>query len=116
MPSWSQSLLICEVMGLNQVSCRGFPPTTVDQGLSQQQGIAEKSSLLCRRRVRVEGSGGPANSDICERQLGKPVGRLPGQLESSQPALLLLNVGHVLWRAAAGPAGSQAHRAPFPLL
>ena len=25
-PSWSQSLLIFEVMGLNQVSCRGFPP------------------------------------------------------------------------------------------
>lgn len=87
----------------------------MDQGLSQQQGIAEKSSI-CRRRVRGKGSGGPANSDICERQLGKPVGRLPGQLESSQPALLLLNVGHVLWRAAASPAGSQAHRAPFPLL
>ena len=44
----------------------------MDPGLSQQ-GIAEKSSI-CGRRVQVVGSRGPGNSDICERQLGKPVG------------------------------------------
>lgn len=77
----------------------------------------EKNSICRRRALGQAGrSRGPGKGDKCEWQLGKPAGRLLDQPESPQPPLLLLNVGHIIQRAAAGPAGPQARRAPFPLL